>query len=83
MSEERSPYRLNNEADSAILNGNSGPGTPRVGNPLGVAGTSSDLYALRAELMDLERRLIPLLIAVQRALGKEPSIVTRLEKRSE
>jgi len=38
---------------------------------------TTEADTMRAELVELERRLIPLLIAVQRALGKEPSIVTR------
>lgn len=36
---------------------------------------------MRAELEELERRLIPLLVTVQRALGKEPSVMTRAERR--
>lgn len=39
------------------------------------------LDTMRAELEELERRLIPLLVTVQRALGKEPSINTRAERR--
>lgn len=41
----------------------------------------TDLYTLRAELEEIERRLIPLLVTVQRALGKEPSVMTRAERR--
>lgn len=40
-----------------------------------------EMDVLRADLEDLERRLIPLLVAVQKALGKEPSVMTRAEKR--
>lgn len=36
---------------------------------------------LRAELEELERRLIPLLVTVQRALGKEPTVMTPDERR--
>lgn len=36
---------------------------------------------MRAELEELERRLIPLLVTVQRALGKEPIMLTRGERR--
>lgn len=36
---------------------------------------------LRAQLEEIERRLIPLLVTVQRALGKEPSVMTREERR--
>lgn len=35
----------------------------------------------RAEWVDLERQLISLLVTVQRALGKEPSVITRAERR--
>jgi len=38
---------------------------------------TTEADTMRAELVELERRLIPLLIAVQRALGKEPSVMTR------
>lgn len=41
----------------------------------------TDLYTLCAELEEIERRLIPLLVTVQRALGKEPSVLTRAERR--
>jgi hypothetical protein len=44
----------------------------------GILTTEAD--TLRAELVELERRLIPLLIAVQRALGKEPSVITRARR---
>lgn len=36
---------------------------------------------LRQELERIERQLIPLLISVQRALGKEPSVITREQRR--
>jgi hypothetical protein len=42
---------------------------------------STEADTLRAELEELERRLIPLLVTVQRALGKEPSMLTRAERR--
>jgi len=35
----------------------------------------------RCELERIERQLIPLLIAIQKALGKEPSVLTREAKR--
>lgn len=35
----------------------------------------------RCELERIERQLIPLLIAIQKALGKEPSVLTREHKR--
>lgn len=40
------------------------------------------LEAVEAELVELERRLIASLVTVQRALGKEPSVITRAEKRA-
>lgn len=36
---------------------------------------------LRAKLSDIECQLISLLVTVQRALGKEPSVITRRERR--
>lgn len=45
------------------------------------ATMSTELDLVRAELEELERRLIPLLVTVQRALGKEPTILTRSERR--
>lgn len=42
----------------------------------------SERNALRVELEEIERRLIPLLVIVQRALGKEPSVTTRAERRA-
>lgn len=42
---------------------------------------NTELDTVRVELEELERRLIPLLVTVQRALGKEPSIATRAERR--
>jgi hypothetical protein len=42
---------------------------------------TTEADTMRAELVELERRLIPLLIAVQRALGKEPSVMTRARQR--
>jgi hypothetical protein len=41
----------------------------------------TDLRTLRDDLEEIERRLIPLLVTVQRALGKEPSVNTRAERR--
>lgn len=41
----------------------------------------TQLHTLRADLEEIERRLIPLLVTVQRALGKEPSVMTRAERR--
>lgn len=35
----------------------------------------------RAQLVDLERQLISALVTVQRALGKELSVITRSERR--
>lgn len=43
--------------------------------------TSTEYQTMRAELEELERRLIPLLITVQRALGKEPTVQNRMERR--
>jgi hypothetical protein len=42
---------------------------------------NTELHTLYADLEEIERRLIPLLVTVQRALGKEPSILTRAERR--
>lgn len=41
--------------------------------------TNTDI--LRSQLTDMERQLISLLVTVQRALGKEPSVITRSERR--
>jgi hypothetical protein len=41
----------------------------------------TQMHTMRAELEELERRLIPLLVTVQKALGKEPMIATRAERR--
>lgn len=41
----------------------------------------TDLHILRARLSDIECQLISLLVTVQRALGKEPSVMTRSERR--
>lgn len=38
---------------------------------------------VRAELERIERQLIPLLISIQRLLGKEPSVVTREQRRTQ
>lgn len=43
---------------------------------------STDLDTLRTKLVDLECQLISLLVTVQRAQGKEPSIMTRAERRN-
>lgn len=41
----------------------------------------TDLHTLRAKLVDIECQLISLLVTVQRAQGKEPSVMTRRERR--
>lgn len=41
----------------------------------------TELHTLRADLEEIERRLIPLLVTVQRALGKEPSVLTPEQRR--
>lgn len=41
----------------------------------------TDLHTLRAKLSDLECQLISLLVTVQRAQGKEPTVMTRAERR--
>lgn len=46
------------------------------------ATLETDLHVLRARLVDIECQLISLLVTVQRALGKEPSVMTRRERRS-
>ncbi len=38
---------------------------------------------LRKELERIERQLIPLLISVQKALGKEPTVSTREQRRAQ
>ena len=38
---------------------------------------------LRADLERIEAQLIPLLISVQKALGKEPSVQTRAQRRAQ
>lgn len=42
---------------------------------------STELDTLRTKLVDLECQLISLLVTVQRAQGKEPSVMTRAERR--
>lgn len=42
---------------------------------------STELETVRTKLVDIECQLISLLVTVQRALGKEPSVVTRSERR--
>lgn len=39
------------------------------------------LEEMRTELQRMERQLIPLLLTIQRLLGKEPSILTREQRR--
>jgi hypothetical protein len=41
----------------------------------------TELYTLQAHLPELERLLTSLLVTVQRAQGKEPSVMTRTERR--
>lgn len=41
----------------------------------------ADLETLYGKLADIECQLISLLVTVQRALGKEPSVRTRAERR--
>lgn len=41
----------------------------------------TELETVRARLVDLECQLISLLVTVQRAQGKEPSVKTRAERR--
>lgn len=45
------------------------------------ATLSTEIDTLRAHLADMERQLISMLVTVQRAQGKEPSIKTRSERR--
>lgn len=45
------------------------------------ATLDTDLHTVRAKLVDIECQLISLLVTVQRALGKEPSVMTRRERR--
>lgn len=42
---------------------------------------STELDTLRTKLVDIECQLISLLVTVQRALGKEPTVMTRRERR--
>jgi hypothetical protein len=42
---------------------------------------STELDLVRVQLADLERQLVSLLVTVQRAQGKEPTILTRSERR--
>lgn len=42
---------------------------------------STDIDRLRSHLAEMERQLISMLVTVQRAQGKEPSVVTRSERR--
>lgn len=41
----------------------------------------TEVDTIRIHLVDLERQLISLLVTVQRAQGKEPSVMTRAERR--
>lgn len=41
----------------------------------------TEIETLRARLVDLECQLISLLVTVQRAQGKEPSVLTRKDRR--
>lgn len=41
----------------------------------------TDVDILRGTLDDLERQLLSLLVTVQRAQGKEPTVITRAERR--
>jgi hypothetical protein len=45
------------------------------------ATMSTELDLVRVQLADLERQLVSLLVTVQRAQGKEPSVLTRSERR--
>lgn len=51
--------------------------TPRKGDTM-----DTEVDILRAHLADLERQLTSLLVTVQRAQGKEPSVMTRAERRA-
>ena len=42
---------------------------------------STEVDTLRAHLVEMERLLISMLVTVQRAQGKEPTIFTRSERR--
>lgn len=42
---------------------------------------TTELDLVRGQLADLERQLLSLLVTVQRAQGKEPSALTRSERR--
>lgn len=53
-----------------------------VANPLQSPEKPATITVVRAELEEIERRLIPLLVMVQRALGKQPTITTRAERRA-
>lgn len=45
------------------------------------ATMDTQLHMVRDKLADLECQLISLLVTVQRAQGKEPSVMTRAERR--
>lgn len=45
------------------------------------ATMDAQMHTLRADLEVIERRLINALIVVQQALGKEPTVMTRAERR--
>lgn len=45
------------------------------------ATMDTDLDKLRTHLAEMERQLISMLVTVQRAQGKESSIITRSERR--
>jgi hypothetical protein len=60
----------NSEEESGVLKPTPGSGT-----------LSTEAENIRSELVDLERQLTSLLVTVQRALGKEPTVMTRSERR--
>lgn len=65
MSEARAAYSLKLDDNSAML----------TGEPQGI------VQVTRAELTDLKRQLVSLLVTVERALGEQPSVITRSERR--
>lgn len=66
MSETRPPY----ETSNLYVTSNANRDT-----------MSTEMETVRSKLVDIECQLISLLVTVQRALGKEPSVMTRAERR--
>lgn len=68
MSEQRAPYLT--ECKQSLLKPDSNSVT-----------LTTELDTVRTQLVNLECQLLSALVTVQRALGKEPSVMTRRDRR--